>query len=202
MVVYFVSHAMQKDTMIEKEIIKANMSKPLKIYLIKNKKNVGLTKGSNQAIDLIKEKIKPGFIGKVDPDCLFLTKGWLEAYVDMFKRNCMLYISSFPEGLVDHPGGSWRQGFATLGGEYIEIVDHLSGICAFIDAKAYNNFRWTDKFLHGQQDGEASAAFNRLGYMPMIMPRHRIQHMDTTVGQKERYPEYFERRKHEKTTQV
>lgn len=168
-----------------------------------NDKNEGLTKASNDAIDAIMQD-KPSYqiIGKVDNDCLFLTKGWLEAIVDMWKRNRMLYMAPYPEGLVDHPGGSWRQGYATLGGEYIEIVDHLSGICAFIDAKAYDNFRWTDKFLHGQQDGEASAAFNKLGYMPFIMPRHRIQHMDTVRGQEKRYPEYFERRKKEKTTQV
>lgn len=164
-------------------------------------KNIGLTKASNNLIDQIK-KSDYQIIGKVDNDCLFLTKGWLEAIVDMWKRNRMLYMAPYPEGLIDHPGGSWRQGYATLGGEYIEIVDHLSGLCAFIDAKAYDNFRWTDKFLHGQQDGEASAAFNALGYMPMIMPRHRVMHMDTVRGQEKRYPEYFERRKKEKTTQV
>tara|TARA_R110000868_G_C10972640_1_gene770682 strand:- start:17851 stop:19287 length:1437 start_codon:yes stop_codon:yes gene_type:complete len=166
-----------------------------------HKENKGLTYASNACIDEIK-KGKYDIIGKVDNDCLFLTKGWLEAFVDMWKRNRMLYMAPYPEGLIDHPGGSWRQGYATLGGEYIEIVDHLSGLCAFIDAKAYDNFRWTDKFLHGQQDGEASQAFTNMGYMPLIMPRHRVQHMNTTEGQKKDYPEYFERRKHEKQTQV
>ena len=93
-------------------------------------------------------------------------------------------------------------GWATVGGEYIEMTDHLSGICAFIDAKAYKNFRWADKFLHGQQDGEASTNFVKQGYSPIIMSRHRIMHMDNTVGQIKKFPKYFERRKKEKQTQV
>jgi len=121
--------------------------------------------------------------------------------VEMWKKNHLFYMGPYPEGLVDHPGGPWRAGWATIGGEYVELTDHLSGICAFIDAKAYKKFRWNDKFLHGQQDGEASAAFIAQGYSPLIMSRHRIQHMDTTAGQAEKYPDYFERRKKEKQTQ-
>lgn len=189
--------------------------RPMRIVKL-SKENKGLTHASNACIDWItnttdtkKKKTTKSvvphdyqIIGKVDNDVEFLTQSWLEDFVDMWKKNHRLYMGPYPEGLVDHPGGPWRLGFATIGGEYVELTDHLSGLCAFIDAKAYKNFRWTDKFLHGQQDGEASQAFVAQGYSPVILPRHRVQHMDTTAGQQEKYPEYFERRKKEKTTQV
>jgi glycosyltransferase involved in cell wall biosynthesis len=179
-----------------------------------SKENKGLTYASNACIDQIlstrywKENTTmfvPNhdvyqIVGKVDNDCLFLTQGWLEDFIDLWKRNHQLYMGPYPEGLVDHPGGAFRVASATIGDEYVEVVKHLSGICAFIDAKAYRNFRWKDQFLHGQQDGEATQAFMNQGYMPLILPRHRIMHMDTTAGQKDKYPEYFERRKKEKTT--
>lgn len=191
-------------------------------WLHKSEDNKGLTIASNGCVEaILQEKegkglVKDGkeytvdhkdgksydIIGKVDNDCLFLTQGWLEDMVDMWKRNHQLYMAPYPEGLVEHPGGAWRMGYATIGGEYVELTDHLSGLCAFIDAKAYKNFRWKDKFLHGQQDGEASASFIKQGFSPIILPRHRVQHMDTTAGQQKKYPEYFERRKSEKQTQV
>lgn len=163
--------------------------------------NKGLTVASNACVDEIK-KGDYQIIGKVDNDCLFLSQGWLEAMVDLWKRNHLFYMAPYPEGLVEHPGGPWRVGYGAIEGQYVELTDHISGICAFIDAHAYDAFRWTDKFLHGQQDGEASRAFISMGYSCVILPTYRIQHIDTTAGQQEKYPEYFERRKKEKTTQV
>lgn len=164
--------------------------------------NRGLTFASNACIDEILRRDEYDIIVKVDNDCLFETKGWLEDFVDLWKRNHMLYLGPYPEGLVDHPGGPWRVGHATIGDEFVEVTKHISGICAFIDASAYRNFRWRDEFLHGQQDGEASEAFIKMGYQPTIIPRHRIQHMDTTAGQEVKYPDYFKKRKEEKTTKV
>ena len=166
-----------------------------------SEKNVGLTKASNSLIDEIL-KHDYDIIIKADNDCEFLTQGWLEDFVDLWRRNHMLYIGPYPEGLVDHPGGMPRVGHSTIGDEFVEVVEHLSGICAFIDAEAYRNFRWKDQFYHGIQDLEASKAFIARGYMPMIVPRHRIRHMDGTTGQQEKYPDYFKRRKKEKTTKV
>lgn len=165
--------------------------------------NKGLTYGSNACIDeILNDEEGYDIIIKVDNDCEFLTRGWLEDFIDLWKRNHLLYIGPYPEGLVDHPGGAPRVGHSTIGDSFVEVIKHLSGICAFVDANAYRNFRWRDEFYHGNQDAEASQAFINQGYMPLIVPKHRIRHMDTTVGQYKKYPEYFERRKKEKTTKV
>lgn len=164
--------------------------------------NKGLTFASNYLLDMMTEKIKPKIIIKVDNDCEFKTFGWLEDFVDLWKRNHKLYMSPYPEGLVQNPGGGARVGHAYIGPYFVEVAQHVGGLCAFVDARAYEVFRWQDKFLHGMQDAEASRAFREMGYMPCYIPRHRVMHIDTTEGQHKKYPEYFERRKKEKTTEA
>lgn len=162
--------------------------------------NKGLTYASNFLIDRIVKDQEYQIIIKVDNDCEFMTKRWLESIVDLWKRNHMLYVSPYVEGLVHNPGGAVRVGQAFLGPYYVEVTEHIGGIFAAIDAHAYKKFRWTDQFLHGNQDREASMAFVKQNYMPCYLPMHRVCHMDGTSKQQEVYPEYFERRKKEKQT--
>lgn len=161
--------------------------------------NVGISEGSNLAVDKI---LSEGYdiVIKIDNDCTFLTEGWLETIVDLWKRNRKLYVSPYVEGLVQNPGGAHRIGYSHIGGYFVEVSPHIGGIFASVDASAYKEFRWKDKFLHGNQDREASVAFKALGFMPMYLPLHRIQHTDGTEGQHEKYPEYFKKRVIEKTT--
>lgn len=162
--------------------------------------NLGITLGSNKLLDdIFGVGGKYQLIIKVDNDCKFMTKGWLDTIVDLWKRNHKLYMSPYVEGLVHSPGGAQRVGYAYIGPYMVEVTQHIGGIFAAIDGRAYESFRWTDQFLHGNQDMEASMAFRKLGYMPMYLPLHRVQHCDGTEGQHEKFPEYFERRKQEKT---
>lgn len=161
--------------------------------------NRGITRGSNDILDSMPIAGEYQIIIKADNDCLFLTKGWLTTVVDLWKRNHKLYMSPYVEGLVQNPGGAFRVGYANIGPYMVEVTQHIGGIFAAIDARAYKTFRWTDQFLHGNQDAEASQAFRTLGYMPMYFPIHRVQHCDGTEGQHQKFPEYFERRKKEKT---
>lgn len=164
---------------------------------ILGRENIGITKADNMLLDCIGDEFD--IIIHVDNDCEFMTYGWLETLIDLWKRNHMLYVSPYPEGLVYNPGGAPRIGYANIAAYPVEVTQHIGGFCAFIDARAYKNFRWTDQFKHGNQDSEASLTFREMGYMPCYLPIHRVYHMDTTEGQVKKYPEYFERRKKEKT---
>lgn len=168
-------------------------------YLGLAEKNMGITGGSNKLVDEIQASGEYQIIIKVDNDCLFLTHDWLHTFVDLWKRNHRLYMSPYVEGLVQNPGGAQRVGYAYIGPYFVEVTQHIGGIFAFIDARAYKTWRWSDQFLHGNQDAEASQAFRSQGYMPMYLPLHRVQHCDGTEGQHAKFPEYFERRKKEKT---
>lgn len=167
-------------------------------YLHLNEENEGLTRASNKLVSEIKRG-NYQIIIKVDNDCEFMTKNWLSTLVDLWKRNHMLYMSPYVEGLVHNPGGAPRVGHSFIGPYFIEVTKHIGGIFAAIDASAYDNFKWTDQFLHGNQDVEASSAFVDKGYMPCYIPMHRVLHMDTTEGQQKKFPEYFKRRIVEKT---
>jgi len=177
--------------------------KELTPYYSGSSENKGLSFASNYLLDKAIEYGKNyDIIIKADNDCEFRTIGWLEIQIDLWKRNHMLYMSPYVEGLVDNPGGAPRVGQSFIGPYYVEVTAHIGGICAMVDAKAYKHFRWKDEWMHGNQDREASVEFGKMGYMPMYVPMHRVMHMDSTEGQKAKYPDYFERRKLEKSTKV
>ena len=76
--------------------------------------NIGITKADNHLLERIaKEDYQ--IVVHVDNDCESQTFGWLETLVDLWKRNHMLYMSPYPEGLVHNPGGSPRIGHASIG---------------------------------------------------------------------------------------
>ena len=171
-----------------------------KAHLIENKKNVGISKGSNQALDAIK-----GFdvVMKVDPDCLFITPDWLKTMVRIYKSNHKIALSCYIQGLKDNPGGAPREFYGYLFEEHEQLgfSRHLGGICHFVSARAYEDFRWDqNSFLHGVQDMELSMYLLSRGYAMAYMENYFAEHIDGTIGQQEKYPEYFERRKIEKTT--
>lgn len=168
-------------------------------YLMEYPENMGITKSSNMLIDVIGRK-NYDIIIKIDNDVEFITYNWLTDIVDLWERNHLVYVSPYVEGLVDNPGGALRVGRALIGDNLIEITQHIGGIFAAIDAKAYKNFRWKDRVYHGYQDLEASTAFVKHGYMPCYFPKHIIRHRDGTSGQQKKYKSYFNRRKSEKVT--
>jgi glycosyltransferase involved in cell wall biosynthesis len=163
--------------------------------------NQGISRASNQVVDMIKEK-DYDIIVKWDNDCIGLTKGWLLKMVDIWKSNRMMALSCYVQGLVDNPGGAQRIGYGTLKGELVGIAKHLGGICHFVDAHAYDVFRWDeDSFLHGVQDMEFSQYLQFHGFSMGYLENYYVSHGPVnTAKQKDDYPEYFERRIKEKQT--
>lgn len=162
--------------------------------------NQGISRGSNQAIETILSK-EYDIIIKVDNDCHFENKGWLEAMINVWKSNHRIALSCYVQGLKDNPGGAPRYYRGRIAGETIGMTHHLGGICHFVDAKAYKNFRWDeDSYLHGMQDVEFSQYLEKNGYQMGYLENWFCTHIDGTDGQHKKYPEYFERRKLEKRT--
>lgn len=175
--------------------------KAKKIYLVKNNKNVGISIGSNQALDVIHSKINPEVVCKIDNDAMFLTSGWLEKMMDLHKSNRMLILSPYIQGLRDAPGGAPREEYGMVKGEYLGLTRHIGGIVHFADARAYKDFRWSENdVLHGAQDLELSNYLRSKGYLHAYLENYYCSHGESgTEAQKLQYPSYFERRKIEKT---
>lgn len=175
--------------------------------VIFNEKNVGISKASNQALEAIGKDYD--IIIKVDNDCAFLTENWLKRIVDIFRCTGKGVMSPYVGGLMENPGGVPRKRidnpeqtpFGHIGDEFIGFVPHLGGICIAAPAAAYEGFRWKDNdFYHGIQDLEFSQNCLRKGLLLFYLENVKVEHQDSTSGQEERFPDYFERRKKEKIT--
>jgi glycosyltransferase involved in cell wall biosynthesis len=168
-------------------------------YNIISPDNKGISKASNLCLEAIKKLGDIDIIVKVDNDCLFLTDGWLAKMVEIWKSNRMIALSCYVQGLKDNPGGAARIGYGKIKGEILGMSKHLGGICHFVDAKAYDNFRWDEgDTLHGVQDLIFSHHLINSGYQMGYLENYYCEHIEGTDGQHQRYPEYFERRKSEK----
>lgn len=169
--------------------------------IIHKGENCGISRASNYCLDWIKKEGDYDIILKVDNDCLFLSDGWLLKMVDMWNRTRKMAFSCYIQGLRDNPGGAPRVDYGTIGDELIGITKHLGGICHFVDARAYDNFRWDeDSPLHGIQDLEFSQHLLKEGYRMGYLESFFAEHFEGTEGQEKRYPEYFQRRKLEKVS--
>lgn len=169
--------------------------------LILNEENKGISIASNQAIEVIKREGNYDIIVKVDNDCLFLTSNWLKKMVEIWESNHMIALSCYVQGLKDSPGGAPRIGHGMIKGELVGMTKHLGGICHFVSARAYDNWKWDEhSFLHGLQDLEFSQYLLINGYQMGYLENYFCEHVEGTAGQHKAYPEYFERRKKEKTT--
>lgn len=171
------------------------------VTLIDNEKNVGISKGSNQALDKMGVE-NYDLIIKVDNDCKVWTPAWLEVMVDLYERNPQMVLSPTVEGLIDNPGGVARQGgYMRVAQFLLGIVPHLGGIFCIAPSSAYQNFRWPeDDFLHSNQDWQFSMHCRKMGMTMAYVENLRCEHIDSTQGQKERYKEYFELREQERKT--
>ncbi len=184
------------------------------IQLIPNLVNKGISAASNQAIDSIMmtpvakkltgEEVETknyDIIVKVDNDCFFHNQGWLAKMVEIWKANHRIALSCYVQGLKDNPGGAPRLFRGQIKGEVVGITKHIGGICHFVDASAYKDFRWDEHaFLHGVQDVEFSQYLLSQGFQMGYLENWYCEHFEGTEGQHNRYPDYFERRKFEKVT--
>ena len=170
--------------------------------VINNEKNMGIPYASNQAID----KIKIGdydIIIKVDNDALFKTFNWLRDMIKVFEKMRPINLSPYIEGLIQNAGGVNRAGYGFIGGEFLGFVMHIGGICSAVPREVYNHFTWPDTaFMHGGNDVLLSSYLNNNGYQLAYMENHRVEHMEGSVGQAEKYPKYFKEREKETVTRT
>lgn len=169
------------------------------IHLILNNDNKGIAIASNQAIDAMGDKYD--IIMKSDNDAYYKNKGWLETMVKIWRSNRKIALSCYIEGLRDNPGGAPRIMYGEIKGEQLGVTKHLGGICHFVDARAYKDFRWDENStLHFMSDLVFSNYLLSIGYGMGYLENWFCEHKDGTEGQEVKYKEYFERRKKERIT--
>jgi GT2 family glycosyltransferase len=170
------------------------------VEVVYNTDNQGISIPSNRLAEMA---LKDGYdiIVKSDNDCIYQTSDWLAKMVEIYKANHRFAMSCYVQGLKDNPGGAPRIDYGTLRGELIGITKHLGGICHFVSADAYKNWKWNeDQPLHGIQDLEMSQHLLAAGYQMGYLENFYVSHGPAgTEGQYKDYKAYFERRRLEKT---
>jgi len=170
------------------------------------KENVGISKGSNMALDKIGDDYD--IIIKVDNDCFFLSDKWLSTIVELYRVNRQLILSPYVEGLKENPGGTPRQvknggnPYRNIGDILLGAVEHIGGLCIASPAEAYKNFRWKENdFYSGIQDLVYSQYCQQvLRYTMFYVENIRVSHGPGTIQQHRDFEDYFELRKKENTT--
>jgi len=120
---------------------------------------------------------------------------------ELWRSNHKMAFSCYISGLRDNPGGSMRFAYGTIKNELVGMSRHLGGINHFVDARAYEGFKWPeDDTLHGMQDLYFSNFLMSRGYQMGYLENYYISHgLGGTAQQELDYPDYFARRKIEKT---
>lgn len=177
-----------------RDFLKELMEEKKNLKVIFNEDNKGISIGSNQALEAIGKDFD--YIMKLDNDCEILTDDWLYELVKLIiYSNNILVLSPYVEGLVEHKGGVPRYFSCKLLGHPVGLTFHLGGISVISASSAYSGFRFDEKdTLSGVQDVSFSRRVISQGYLMGYVEDIKVEHMDTTTGQKKKFPNYFKQR--------
>ena len=152
--------------------------------------NVGINRGVNYLID---QAVPKGYdvIVKFDNDCELIQPDTLRRISELVVDGDAI-LSPRILGLNNPPspiGGSF------IGDEQILLLTHVGGIFLAAPAKLYaQGYRHrSDAPLHGSDDGDVCVHWRRQGGRVGYVASLEANHCETTRGQWERYPEYFQR---------
>lgn len=177
-----------------RQFLQGLMGERENLKVIFNEDNKGISIGSNQALEAIGNNFD--YIMKLDNDCEVLTDDWLYELIKIIiYSNNILVLSPFVEGLVEHKGGVPRYFSCELLGHPIGLTFHLGGISVISASSAYSGFRFDENdTLSGTQDVSFSRHVVSQGYLMGYVEDMKVEHVDTTTGQKKKFPQYFKQR--------
>lgn len=158
--------------------------------------NVGISVASNMALRQIYAAGEYDFIIKMDNDCEVVSSDILPKIINISKHaiNSGNYFILSPrvEGLYRQPK---RIDTTTINGWKIGITGIVGGLFHVVPSFVYKQFTYPEDlaFARGQDETFCHWA-NRLGYKTGYVEDTQVNHYETTKGQAERYPQYFERK--------
>lgn len=160
--------------------------------------NMGISGGANLALDAIAAHGGYDLVFKMDNDCILLDKDLMKDIVNVYvnkSRRREYMLSPRVVGLNRQPK---RSSTTRQNGTKIGWVRQVGGLCHVASAKRYLEFRYSEHLpkAWGQDEQICTWMHSRgvyIGYCEDVL----VEHCDTTDGQARRYPEYFERKRHE-----
>jgi len=165
------------------------------IYVYPISTNIGINRGVNFILDKIGKDYD--IIIKLDNDVEIETDGWLKKCINVLSKKFV--ISPYVKGLINNRGGVNRYGH--IKELNIGITPFIGGICmiGYRDAWTKDSNGWEFPVpKHAGGDRAFCMKLNLSGYKFGYVENVVIKHVETTVGQIERYPSYFKKRQTER----
>ncbi len=160
--------------------------------------NVGICRGANQILDSIPDLDEYDVIVRFDNDCEVTQPGTLKACAEV----AMDYgIICAPRVLgLQNPPATIRT--VKVGHQFLDETAILGGIFMAIPAFLFTDhgFRWNENTPLGTGDEAIVPWWRAHGGVCGYLQDYTVNHYETTVGQHERYPEYFARTAQEALT--
>jgi GT2 family glycosyltransferase len=160
--------------------------------------NVGISKGSNLALDTIAGADDYDQVGKFDNDCLVLTDGMLhELSGAMFNTGSLALMGPRVEGLRFQPN---RLKVEKHGDHEYGFTQVIGGICHLMPGGWYTSYVFDESLPKAQgQDQDICAWVVENGGTIVYIEDLAVEHIEGTDGQQERYPGYFVRKTEEES---
>ena len=166
-----------------------------------NERNLGIAGGCGQALSAILMK-DYDLVIKFDNDCEVVSPDILKRLVEVYKSIPPFFskfmLSPRVEGLAKPPR---RLGEMSMGDYTIGITDIIGGIFQPMPADCYRLYREDENLPLGRgRDGHITSWFLRMGGIIGYIEDLVVNHYESTVGQKNRFPSYYERKIGEEKT--
>lgn len=163
---------------------------------LRRNENVGISRGMNDLLDETRKHGIYDFIVKFDNDCELTIPGTLRAACEVAATGHWI-VSPHIMGLQSPPAVRTEQ---LVAGHLVGVPDLIGGIFMCAPASLYEGYRHDETNpIWGMDDvnlcGHWRDHGGEIGYL-LDFPAN---HYETTTGQRERYPEYFERKDREFT---
>ena len=159
--------------------------------LILSPENIGVCRGLNKLLDLAFEIEDYDVVVKFDNDCELTQPNTLRDVAQLTNDGGCL-LSPRILGLRNPPQ-AMRQ--LTIGGELILDIPQIGGIFLASPSWVFNEFRYNEANpLYGRDDIDLCHWFRQQGGTCGYVKRLEAWHYESTDGQHERYPDYFERK--------
>lgn len=163
-----------------------------------NPVNYGIGIASNQALDMIKlSGVEYDLIVKMDNDCEIVTPNLFALMVEIFEVCGNMLLSPKVTGITNQPKREYDLFIKTNYKRKYKIgrTGIVGGICHWMRAEIYQQYRYPMLLSRakGQDDDFCDWAYKQsipIGYVEDLL----VNHMDSTAGQVEKYPEYFHRK--------
>jgi len=179
------------------DLVKSNHIEALETWDM----NYGIAEGMNR---VIKTFTSADLVMKMDDDCKIVSSNFFDHIAEIHTLMPNMVFSPYPVGLIRNPGGPPGKRHEVKYSKSLDTyytfryVDHIGGFARIAPYNLVKNWEYVpDLFLgaSGNEDGQHSSKCIQ-NSIPMTYLENAIivEHQESTLGQHERYKNYFKGR--------